>query len=367
MNNKNNRNDFTSQTDELLKTYRARIAKEGWLKSLLCGLSVGFGLDILCSVVFLFFGIKLFWVGILAFAIGTAATTPLFYYGKFKKSTRQVAARVDTLGLEERILTMAQFENDDSYMARRQREDAVSALKKVNNSLIKFAVSVPMIAICATACVLGVGATTATAVAEKGILASIEEKKEEAETQVFEVIYGVKNEVGGRVEGELVQKVKDGEVTTLVEAVADDDYVFVGWSDGCEDPIRSDKVNGEGFAVYALFEEIGEGDEDSDQEGKEADGNGKGEPTGQEGKPGEDGRPGEGDGNGDGEGEGEGNGEGAGGSSKSSNQVIDGSTFYGDMYDGSMSDASDAMNSNSGNMSGEATDIIGDYFNNIAK
>lgn len=368
MNNKNNRNDFASQTDELLKTYRKRLAKEGWIKSLLCGLTVGFCLDIICSVVFLFFGIKLFWVGIIAFALGTAATTPLFYYRKFKKSTRQVAARVDTLGLEERILTMAQLEGDDSFMARRQREDAIGALKKVNDSLLRLAVSIPMIAICAATCVLGAGATTATALADKGIIDAIVEKKTEEETPAFDVIYGVQNEDGGRVEGELNQKVKRGESTTPVEAVADDDYVFVGWSDGYEEPIRSDVVTDKNMEVFAIFELIGETDEDDEEkDGEEADGSGKGEDgSGQGGgdsvpKPGD---PAPSDGEG---GDGQGDGDGAGGSSVPSNQVIDGSTFYGDEYGNSLSDAQDSMNSNGGNMSGEQTDVIGDYFNNIAR
>lgn len=166
---------------DLLENYRSRIAKEGWLKAALCGASVGFGADILCAFAFWVFGIKLFWVCILVFAAVTAIAMPLFYFCRFKNSRSQVASRIDMLGLEERILTMTQFENDDSYMARRQREDAMNALRSVNASFVKIAVSASMVVTCCVALVLGAGATAASAVADKSLLDLIREKQEERE------------------------------------------------------------------------------------------------------------------------------------------------------------------------------------------
>ena len=99
---------------DLLKNYKSRLAKEGWLKAALCGMSVRFSADILCATAIWVFGIKLFRICNLFFAAVTAIATPLFYFCRFKNSRRQVASRVDMLGLEERILTMTQFENDDS-------------------------------------------------------------------------------------------------------------------------------------------------------------------------------------------------------------------------------------------------------------
>ena len=46
--------------------------------------------------------------------------------------------------------------------------------------------------------------------------------------------------------------------------------------------------------------------------------------------------------------------------------MIDGSTYYGDEYSGSLSDAQDSMNSDS-NLSGDEKGVIGDYFHNIQK
>jgi len=344
-----------SEVDMLLNKYQKHISKEGWIKSTICGLTIGFCIDIICSIIFLLFGIKLFWIGIITFAGGTAFATPIFYNFKFKKNKRQVAFRIDTLGLKERILTLVQFENDDSYIAQRQRKDAIDTLSKVNETLLKFAISVPMIIICSVCCVLSVGATTVSALSNQGIIDKIEETND----QYFSATYGVKNVEMGKVVGELVQQVIEGKFTDPVEAIANDDYVFVGWSDGYMDAVRSDIINKDGFEVYALFEPIEDNEEEDDITKEERDegdpsktGNGNPQPgASQDGSDGGNGESGDGAG---------------GGSESASNQVVDGSTYYGDEYDSSLSDAQDKMNSGN-NLSGNEKDMIGDYFHNIQK
>ena len=345
---------------DLLKNYKSRLAKEGWLKAALCGMSVGFGADILCATAFWVFGIKLFWICILVFAAVTAIATPLFYFCRFKNSRRQVASRVDMLGLEERILTMTQFENDDSYIARRQREDAINALKSVNSSFIKIAVSASMVVACCVTLVLGVGATTVSAVADKSLMDLIREKQEEKDAieNTFHLTYGVKDSVGGRVDGELEQTVKGGEAGKTVQAVADDGYVFVGWTDGYVDATRTDADVKKDLTVNAVFVEIEDNEEDDEtveEKGEGEQGNGNNS-DGQK-------QPGDPSDGSDSNEAGDGAGAGA---DAASNQVIDGSTYYGDEYSGSLSDAQDSMNSDS-NLSGDEKGVIGDYFHNIQK
>lgn len=346
---------------DLLKNYKSRLAKEGWLKAALCGMSVGFSADILCATAFWVFGIKLFWICILVFAAVTAIATPLFYFCRFKSSRRQVASRVDMLGLEERILTMTQFENDDSYIARRQREDAINALKSVNSSFIKIAVSASMVVACCVTLVLGVGATTVSAVADKSLMDLIREKQEEKDAieNTFHLTYGVKDSVGGRVDGELEQTVKGGEAGKTVQAVAEDGYVFIGWTDGYVDATRTDADVKKDLTVNAVFVEIEDNEEDDEtveEKGEGEQGNGNNS----------DGQPQPGDPS-DGSDSSNEAGDGAGaGADAASNQVIDGSTYYGDEYSGSLSDAQDSMNSDS-NLSGDEKGVIGDYFHNIQK
>ena len=318
---------------ELLQKYRARLVREGWIQSILCGLIVGFVLNIICSVAFMVFGVKYFWISILLFVVAAAAATPLFYFKKFNPTKKQVAVRVDALGLEERILTMTQLEGDDSYIAQRQREDAKEALKSLNGALVKIAVSIPLIVAMAVTCLLGIGTTTASALMyhNGGVLGAIEEnnanKASENET-FFEVrydvvlidmsTYNVEFDEGGMIDGDFFQVVANGASADPVMAIAEDGYVFAGWNDGYEEPYRQDMDIRENMVFVAMFVEMQDGD-----------------------------------------------GEGASGATVPGNQVIDGNTYYGNEYGNSYSDAKDAMNSDS-NLSDGDKGIIGDYFNNIA-
>ena len=345
----------------LLRTFKRRIAKEGWIKSILCGLSIGFGAEIVCSLVFWALGIKIFWISIIAFATVAGISTPLFYFCKFRRSTREVASRVDMLGLEERILTMTQFSDDDSFMARYQREDAMRSLEKVNSSLLKIAVSVPLIVACAMTLMVGVGTTTISAVSDRSLIDLINEANK-PEPILHIVKYGVKDDIGGKVFGRCDQNVENGASADAVQAVADENYIFVGWTDGYEDAFRTDKAVEKDIKVYAIFvpiEEDDENDEEMDQnDGSDSNGNSPNQP--QEGPSLPNGGDKGPDGNGDGD-----NG-GAGGATNPNNQVIDGGTFIGDVYGDSLSGAQDAAGSNTG-LDGNQSGMIGDYFGGIAK
>lgn len=59
-------------------------------------------------------------------------------------------------------------------------------------------------------------------------------------------------EEGGSIEGELIQSLEYGAVTSRVSAVADYGYHFVGWSDGVTEPARFDVVEGD-KTVSAIF------------------------------------------------------------------------------------------------------------------
>lgn len=353
MKKKNGQNDIAVK---LLKKYRARIAREGWIKAALCGLSVGFGADIICALAFWIFNVKAFWICIAVFAATAAIATPIFYALKFKTTTAKVASRVDMLGLEERILTMAQFADDDSFMARYQREDAMRSLESINASLLKIAVPTSMIVVCAALCLVGVGTTAASAVSNRS-LGDIISPIDDDTPDYYTLKYGVMDGYGGRVDGVVEQIIENGEEAEMVQAVADENYVFVGWSDGYTDATRQDTETEGDLEVYAIFVDIENDDESGDED-----------PTNQDQGDGEDGEnnpdmpppqnespnpPDDADGGGEG------------GSSNPNNQVLDGETYYGNEYSGSLEDAQGDMGDS--NYSGNQDGVIGDYFNNIAK
>lgn len=103
-------------------------------KSLIFGLLVGFAANIVIATVSCFVKVEGLWlISIGLLLVGTLISAPIFYFAKFRPTTKQIAARVDRqFGvIEERTITMLELENDDSYIAmasargrkRRSRRD----------------------------------------------------------------------------------------------------------------------------------------------------------------------------------------------------------------------------------------------------
>lgn len=338
---------------ELFKKYYLRLAREGLLKSVLCAMIVGFSVLFLVSVLLWLTNAKIFWVAIVACVVTIAAVMPAFYYLKFKPTTKEIARRVDELGLEERVLTMTELEGDESYIAMRQREDALKALATVNASLLKVIVSLPLIIATCSCGVFGVGMTTVTALSSAGVIKSGKEIIEEA-TAVPPVYYEIEYEVsgdGGRIvnfetEEEIpFQAVEEGKNAIPVLAVADDGWVFIGWSDENTDPYREDLNVTKNMTLIAEFAEL--------QDAGDMPGDG-------DGWPGD--LPGDLDGNGNGNRPGQG--PGAGGEYEASNQIIDGQTFYGYEFDEAFADVIDRISQNA-EMPDTLKQLISNYFETI--
>lgn len=338
---------------KLFKKYYSRLAREGILKSALCGMVVGFSTLFLASAILWLTNESLFWVAIIIGVVTGGATAPLFYYKKFKPTTKEIARRVDDLGLEERVLTMTELENDQSYIAMRQREDTIAALKTVNEGLLTIVVSLPLIiATCVTG-VFGAGMTVVTALSAADVLDSGREIIEEMNKPIPEYVdieYEVLGE-GGRVynfetEEEIpFQAVEKGKDALPVIAIPDEGYIFIGWSDLSEDPYREDKNVTKSITLVAEFAEL---IDSGDMPG------------------GEDGFPGDlpGDLGTEGPGNKPGKGPGAGGEFKPTNQVIDGETFYGHEYDAAFEDVMNVISQNA-EMPDKLKQLISNYFETI--
>lgn len=340
---------------KLLEKYYSRLAQESFLKSLLWGLVVGFSALLLSAIVCWYVGFKGIWVCIVLFVAATAISTPLFYFCRFRPTIKQTARRVDSLGLEERLLTMTELEGDNSYIAVKQREDAVQALKKVNARLIKFVFSVSLVVTLAIVGVFGTGMTTYAALSEVSGRDLIRQALEGPAAQ-YEVIYQVKGD--GRIIGEERQVVTAGEKAQPVMAVADSDWVFVGWDDGNGNPLRLDTEINDDMVVYAVFEEMDGVDYINIDDNAEIDG--KGNQSGNNGNnnspsdmlPPED--------------EDSDDQDGSGGRYEGNGQIIDGGQYYGDHYEAALEEAKQDLMNNE-NISEEDKQIIMDYFETIKK
>lgn len=164
---------MTEKNDQLLQKYRSRVIRASVLKALCCGLIIGCALLFVSAAVCWFAEIR--WGILLSLGLGLAAvviSVPAFYFLKFRPTAKAIAHRIDQLGLEERVLTMVELEKEDSYMAAKQREDTISALRSANHMLIRFVVTVAMLVSISVSGVLGVGMGTISVLYAGGFIPS---------------------------------------------------------------------------------------------------------------------------------------------------------------------------------------------------
>ena len=284
------------ESKKYFKTFYARLKREGWLKSLIAALVLGFAV-VFCAAlaVWLIRGLTQLWLPAVCGAAAALVSAPLFYRFRFRPTAKSVARRVDALGLEERMITMIELENDDSYIAMRQREDALEKIREADARSIKFSVSRVSLALLAAFAVLGMSMSAVTLLSASGKIKDgsdlIDDIIPEEPIRYISVSYVVTGDlgdgIGGIIEGEAEQIIPVGTDAAPVIAVADDGWMFVCWQeDESEDPARSDTAIEEDVVYTAVFQRVGESsDGDGDGEPGDGDGDGDGEPSDQPGDP----------------------------------------------------------------------------------
>ena len=306
---------------ELFDKYYFRLAREGMLKALFCGLIVGFAVNFAVAFTAWYYGWNGLWWALGAWVVVTAASTPIFYIKKFKPSAKEVAERLDRLGLEERMITMNEFIGEDSYIMQKQREDAKVTMNKIEPKRIRFKFPKVILILLPIAFVLGSGMTTVSGLVEGGIVRPgkevFEEILPEPDVDYVTITYVVASGEG-IIEGDDIQIIEKGGSTVEIIAVADDGYAFVEWSDGIKDPHRYEIGVEEDLILEATFAPIGDGEGEGEGEG------------GGEGQTGEGDEPGKSDQPSDEEGEPN---NGANGAYEENNMIKDGNTYYRDLLE----------------------------------
>lgn len=303
---------------QIFNEHFKRLAKEGWLKSVFAAMLIGFPVMLAVAAVTWVLEANGLWYSLAALLVFTGGFAPLFYFKRFRPTAKQIARRIDALGLEERVITMTELSDSDTYMALRQREDAREKLKSTNEKQIKFRFSAAVVACVCVLGVLGLSLTTANTLSFYGVIPKFGEIIDSTLPQEpiieFEVSYFVEGGEGGIIEGEELQIVEQGQSSSLVFARADEGWSFQGWSDGLPDPYRSDENIMGNMEVFAVFEQLGNP------------GEGDGEPSDLPPD-----QPGENPSN-DG-GDEDGDGPIGGGRYEPANQIIDEETYYRDVYE----------------------------------
>ena len=305
-------------TNQQFNNYKSKLILESILKSALCGIALGFAACFVLGLVFWFVGCDLLWVLILVTALVAIACGVLSYFFKFRPNEKFYARRLDSLGLEERLITMVEMDGQDSYMATIQREDARASLAKLDKQQIRIEITKKIALFTATLFTLGALSLTLNVLVHLGYIDSFDEILDEQFTEYVTVAYEI--EEGGTIHGDDIQDIEKGTDTSVVTAVADEGYIFNGWSDGYTDPTRFDQKVMEDTVIVAYFmlmedqsSDGGDGDGDGDQQGESGNGN-----------------PQTGDGESQGNPDGDFNPDATsgGGQRVPNNQIIDNQTFY---------------------------------------
>ena len=308
---------------KLFEKYYSRLAFEAVIRALLLSLAIAFGATAVTALVLWLTGVKVLIISICVLAGLTVVGTPILYFAFFKPDTVAIARRLDKLGLEERMITMTELDGDDSLIASLQREDAKLNLSKMDKKKIPFLIPKTILLALTITASVGIVIPTIGHLSDLGIIGSISWEDElPLEEQEFEVSYMV--EGGGTIEGgDPDQLVLFGESAETVIAVADDGWTFDGWDDGNSRPTRTDSNITEDVVYTAIFVEVEEGG-GMPGSGGEGEGDGEGTPTD---------TPGEGEGHSNSDGDTQTEANTGGGKYEEQNQIIDGETYYRDVWE----------------------------------
>ena len=333
---------------ELFKKHYKRLARESLIKSILFGCLIGSFALFSSACIFWLADFSSFWITIIICAITTIITSCISYYKLFKPTEKQLATRIDALGLEERMLTMEELKDNNSYIAKLQREDTIKHLETIKPNLIKLIISIPLVISVFASGLLGIGMTTISALAANDIINSGKDLINNHVTKFYDVSYEVEGD--GEIFGDIVQRIEEGKNASSIVAIANDGFVFIGWSDGLTSSERTDLNITENFTVTAIFEEL----DDEDDSDEDSDDNESDDPS----------DPGNSSGNSDHASND--TDSGSQGNWKDNDTIIDGNTNYGDYLDEAKKDAENESKDNS-NLNEDQKDSINDYFDNIRK
>ena len=399
--------------ENVLIEFKKKAKKQNIIKAGLCSVAISLLFTIPFLIAFWIMDYKYKFIicaGI--FIVGISVLFPVLYFKKFKYTEIQLAKRIDDLGLEERVLTMIELKDNDSFIAKKQKEDTLNVLKTVEVNDLKgkyrkqsflsiFSTALASLVIALSlmfpnikeiiiahgepkytieVSAEGLGFVIDYSKYENQSLINAVSKKQEqdkidkinnkeiVELKQFPTAFSNRISVNYRCFGDIdatmvldganfediSYKIKSDE-THIFMALPYKGYVFIGWSDGCVSPFR--EIDNYSTDLIALFDEVSSVGENMPDKQEE---------------------PGDKDGSADSESDGigpEGNGTGKtnnddswgdGAKGSPANQVINGETYYGDIFNQSYQEAVERIK-NDTNLTDAQKKAITDYFESIRK
>lgn len=399
--------------ENVLIEFKKKAKKQNIVKAGLCSVAISLLFTIPFLIAFWIMDYKYKFIicaGI--FIVGISVLFPVLYFKKFKYTEIQLAKRIDDLGLEERVLTMIELKDNDSFIAKKQKEDTLNVLKtvEVNDLKGKYRKQSFLSIFSTTLASLVIALSLMFPNIKEIIIAHGEPKytiKVSAEGLGFVIDYSkyenqsLINAVSKKQEQDQIDKINNKEIvelkqfptafsnrisvnyryfedidatmvldganfedisyriksdeTHILMALPYKGYVFIGWSDGYVSPFR--EIDDYSSDLIALFDEVSSVGENMPDKQEE---------------------PGDKDGSADSESDGigpEGNGTGKtnnddswgdGAKGSPANQVINGETYYGDIFNQSYQEAVERIK-NDTNLTDAQKKAITDYFESIRK
>ncbi len=332
--------------ESVFKKYYRRVVFDSLLRSAVWGVAIGGAVGFITAFITWFTVFNGMWLSIGLGLAAFAVSVPLFYFLAYRPTTEHIAQKLDSLGLEERMITMTELRNDESYMAMRQREDALGKLSQVSPSSVGVGVSRASAIAAPVAGLLGIAMIIVTGLSGFGVIPGFADVIDPDERdKEYSVEYIVDDEEMGYLVGEDIQVVLLGEDTAKVTAVANDGYVFDGWDDGVKDATRFEKNVQGNLTFTAIFVELD--DSDGDDDGEDGDGEGDSDSSSNS-------DPSDSDSSN--------NGSGNSGITDTSGNCIDGETYYRAVYETYYQEAMQYLAEN-GDIPDYLRDIIESYFN----
>ena len=324
----------------------SKLLREAILRSTFWGITAGAVVAFATAVACWFLDASLLWVALAALLVASPAAGVLFYFIKFRPSIKSNAQRIDRLGLDERAITMVEFANDNSYIAQKQREDALEKMATVEPKQLTIRISLTAILLCFLSLLLFAGMATVEELSTRGILPTGSEVWRmifpPAPLPKYTALYEASK--GGILVGETEQTIEKGSSGEMVIALADEGYVFLCWSDGVQTPYRIDENVQRNISVSAMFtlmENFEDAGDDQDQpDDAPSDGDGDQETTDPNAPPT------------------------SGEKYVEVNQIIDGQTYYRDVFDEFYQQALEYLK-NDENIPDHIRDIIERYYSTI--
>jgi hypothetical protein len=118
---------------------------------LVYGLILGFGVSVLLTLILFIFKIKIIILHVLVFIGLFIGGVLIAYFMHFRVTEKEIARQLDKIGLDQRVITMLEYQEDDSVLARLQREDAISKLNSLDVKSVKISfkrISIIILGIC---------------------------------------------------------------------------------------------------------------------------------------------------------------------------------------------------------------------------